>query len=248
MGSGSGGGGGGGSGGATAGGGEGYGGYQVKGGRLLVHNADATEKAEALRSVLKKLRPEYLHEQFVDSTARDVYHELSLINVDLCINRSWNGISRRLDVDDGQGCLPRLATALMRRLEGEDRNKKSRSFVRIALENFLLRSLGDDSQLFLSGSSEQVIRHLNHGVFEHQSSLFLGDLLYEIVRAEERALPPQVKLALRGVVQATADRIVSDFEKRFKGKALGNIPQISYGHLFDVIGSEEDWFLDQLRR
>src|SRR5436309_354641 len=73
MGSGSGGGGGGGTGGATAGGGRGYGGYKISGGRLIVQDVDASKKAKALSGVLKKLPPEYLQEQFIDSSAREVY-------------------------------------------------------------------------------------------------------------------------------------------------------------------------------
>ena len=248
MGSGSGGGGGGGSGGATAGGGEGYGGYRIKGGLLLVNDADATEKSKAVRSVLNKLRPEYLHEQFIDSSAREVYRELCLLNVDLSVNRSWGGISQRLGVDGGPGCLPQLAAVLLRRFGVDDHNKKSRSFVRMALENFLLRAVGDDSERYLSASAEQVIQHLDRGVFERLSNLFLGDLLYEVVRGEERALPPEVKSGLRSVVQARADRIVSDFETRFRGKRFAEVQQVSYRHLFDVIRSNEGWFIDQLRQ
>lgn len=249
MGSGSGGGGGGGSGGATAGGGKGYGGYRISGGRVLVQNVDATEKAEAVTRVLKRLRPEYLHEQFVESSARDVYRELTLLRVDLAMNRDWSGIATRLKVDGGAGCLPRLAAALMHRFEAVDGNKKSRAFVRMALENFLLRAVGDDSQTFASATADSVIRNLDAGVFDRQSALFLGDLLFEVVRGEERALPPEVKNGLRSVVQARADRIINDFMARFGGKSLGDdIKQVSYRHLFDVIAKKEDWFLDQLRR
>lgn len=249
MGSGSGGGGGGGSGGATAGGGKGYGGYRISGGRILVQDVDATKKAEALTRVLKKLRPEYLHEQFVDSSARNVYRELSLLRVDLAINRDWSGIAARLKVDGGPGCLPRLAAALMRRFEAADGNRKSRAFVRMALENFLLRAVSDDSQTFGSAAAEGVIRKLDAGVFDHLSGLFLGDLLYEVTRGEERALPEEVKEGLRSVVQERADRVVADFMTRFGGKPLGeDIKQISYRHLFDVIAQKEDWFRDQLRR
>jgi hypothetical protein len=248
MGSGSAGGGGGGSGGATSGGGVGYGGYQIRGGRILVQDVDATEKAEAVAKVLKKLRPEYLHEQFVNSSARDVYRELSLLRVDLAVNRDWSGIAARLKVADGPGCLPRLATALMRRFEAADHNKKSGAFVRMALENVLLRAVGDDSQTFLSATAEGVMRNLDAAVFDHLSALFLGDMLYEVLRGEERALPPRVKNGLRSVVQAKADHIVEDFMTRFGGKPLGDTKQVSYRHLFDVIAQREDWFLDQLRR
>jgi hypothetical protein len=250
MGSGSGGGGGGGSGGASGGGGggQGYGGYRISGGRILVQDVDVTKKADAVIRVLKKLRPEYLHEQFVDSSAREVYRALVLLNGYLAINRNWAGIAAMFKVDGGSGCLPRLAAALMRRFETADRNKKSRAFVRMALENFLLRAVGDDSQTFAMGSAEGVIEHLDAGVFERLSALFLGDLLYEVIRGEERALPPEVKNGLRSVVQGKADRIVDDFITRFGGKSLGDdIKQISYRHLFDVIAQREDWFLDQLR-
>lgn len=246
MGSGSGGGGGGGSGGATAGGGRGYGGYKVSGGRLIVQDVDATAKAKALSGVLKKLRPEYLQEQFIDSLAREVYRALSLLNVDLCINRSWNGIRNRLGVGGGRGCLTELAAAIVGGTA--DRNRKSRAFVRIALENFLLRAVGDDPALLTSATADDVIRAVDAGVFEHASALFLGDLLYEVVRGEERALPAEVKAGLRPVVQQRADRIVADFGERFRGKPLGDIKQVSHRDLFDVIASQKDWFVDQLRK
>jgi hypothetical protein len=248
MGSGSGGGGGGGSGGATASGGKGYGGYKIVGDRLIVQDVDAEEKAEAVRGVLTKLRPEYLHEMFVDSSAREVYRELSLLNVDLCMNRSWTGIADRLGVDGGPGCLTRLIAALMRRLKAADRNKKSRAFVRMALENFLLRAMRDDSNRLVSATAKDAIGDIDADVFEHLAGLFLGDLLYEVVRGEERALPPEVKTSLRPVVQARADKVVSDFGTRFRGKSLDTIKQVSYRNLFDVIASQEDWFLEALRK
>jgi hypothetical protein len=248
MGSGSGGGGGGGSGGATAGGGKGYGGYKVSDGRLIVENVDAEDKAEAVRRVLTKLSKEYLLEQFVDSSAREVYRELSLINVDLCTNRSWNGITKRLGVEGGPGCLTRLSAALIRHLQTPDQNKKSRAFVRMALENFLLRAIHDDSKLLVSATAEQVVAKIDPGVFARLAGLFLGDFLYEVVRGEERSLPPQVKAGLRPVVQVRADRIVSDFETRFRGKPLDKIKQVSYRNLFDVMAARKDWLVDQLRR
>jgi hypothetical protein len=248
MGSGSGGGGGGGSGGATAGGGRGYGGYRVSGGRLIVQDVDASEKAKAVGHVLKKLRPEYLQEQFIDSSAREVYRELSLINVDLCINRSWNGIRDRFGVDGGRGCLTKLVATIMGGLGTADRNRRSRSFVRMALENFLLRAMRDDPRLLLSATADEAIKAVDAGVFERASGLFLGDLLYEVLRGEERALPAEVKAGLRPVVQARADRIVADFETRFRGKPLDKIGQVSRRNLFDVIASQKGWFLDQLRK
>ena len=248
MGSGSGGGGGGGSGGASAGGGRGYGGYRVSGGRLIVDNVDAEEKAKAVTRVLKKLAPEYLKEQFVTSSAKEVYRELRLLNVDLCINRSWNGIQTRLGVAPSAGCLTKMIGKIMSGLETADRNKKSRAFVRMALENFILRLVGDDPAVLLTSNAQAAIKAADAKIFEHAAGLFLGDLLYEVVRGEERALPSEVKAGLRPVVQAKADEIVADFEARFLGKKLDKIDQVSHRHLFDVISSQEDWFFDRLRK
>jgi hypothetical protein len=108
--------------------------------------------------------------------------------------------------------------------------------------------VGDDSQVFISASADVVLRKLDRGVFDHLSSLFLGDLLYEVIRGEERALPPQVKDGLRAVVQERVDRIVANFISRFRSESLGeDIKQVSYRHLFDAIARKEDWFQDQLR-
>jgi hypothetical protein len=215
---------------------------------LIVRDVDAEDKAQAVRRVLNKLPKEYLIEQFVESSAREVCRELSLINVDLCANRSWNGIAKRLGIEGGPGCLTRLSAAVMRRLETPDQNKKSRAFIRMALENFLLRAMHDDSKRLLSAKAEEVIATIDHGVFERLGGLFFGDLLYEVVRGEERSLPPEVKTGLRPVVQARADRVVSDFETRFRGKPLGQINQVSYQNLFDVMATQKDWLVDQLRR
>jgi hypothetical protein len=157
-------------------------------------------------------------------------------------------IKQRLSVDGGRGCLTKLVASVMQRLDASDRNKKSRAFVRMALENFLLRAIGDNPTRLVSATADEAIRAIDAGVFGRAAGLFLGDLLYEVVRGEERALPPEVKASLRPVVQERADRIVADFEVRFRGKKLGQIEQVSYRDLFDVIASQRDWFVDQLRK
>lgn len=248
MGSGSAGGGGGGTGGATSGGGLGYGGYRFSGDTIVVRNVSAKKKAEALSMVLKKFRPEYIREQFVTSPAREVHHELARLSVDFRLNRQWTQITERLGVDGGPGCLLKLAAELMRRHEAADRNKKSRAFVRLALENFLLRMVGDNSEVFTSGTAAEVMQHLRPDVFDQLANYFLGDLLYEVIRGEERALPPAIKDGLRDEVQDRARLIVDDFMANFGRRSLGeDIPQASYVNLFDGIARKEDWFLSQLR-
>jgi hypothetical protein len=250
MGSGSsGGGGGGGTGGSTSGGGGGYGGYQFRAGTLVTSGASPKNRAKALSMVLKKLSPEYIHEQFVTSGVREIHHELILVSVDLRANRRWDQIAARLGVNDGPGCLLRLAAELTRRHEAKNKNEKSRSSVRMALENLLIRMVGDDTDVFLSGSAADVLAHLQPDVFDQLANEFLGDLLYEVIRTEERALPPEVKGDLRDDAQDRARRIADNFVHEFGGRALGpEVAQASYNNLFDGIALKEDWFLSQLRK
>jgi hypothetical protein len=220
----------------------------MKGGRLIVNNTDAQTKAAGVRRVLQKLKPEYVHEQFVQSAAGEVYRELSLLDVDLRVNHSWHGIAQRFGIDGGRGCLTKLVSAIMQGLQTPDQNRKSRAFVRMALENFLLRAIGDSPQRLTTATAAEALAALDANVFEHQAGLFLGDFLYEVLRGEEGALPPEVKEGLRPVVQQRADTVVAAFSARYRGKPLGAIPQISYRNLFDVIASQQDWFLGELRK
>jgi len=64
-----------------------------------------------------------------------------------------------------------------------------------------------------------VIRKLDAGVFDHLSGLFLGDLLYEVIRGEERALPQEVKDGLRSVVQERARPDRRGFHGAIRGQA-----------------------------
>jgi hypothetical protein len=199
--------------------------------------------------VLKKLSPEYIHEQFVTSGAREIHHELILVSVDLSANRRWDQITVRLGVTDGPGCLLRLAAELMHRHDAKNKNEKSRASVRLALENLLIRMVGDDIDVFSSGSAADVLAHLQPQVFDKLANTFLGDLLYEVLHTEERALPPDVKGNLRDDAQGRARKIADNFVREFGGQTLGpEVAQAGYNNLFDGITLKEDWFLSQLRK
>ena len=106
------------------------------------------------------MSPEYIHEQFVVSAAREVHHELNRLGVDLRVNHRWDQIAVRLGIDAGPGCLVRLAAELMRRHSAQDKNEKSRASVRMALENLLVRMVGDDVDIFTTGTAADVLQHL----------------------------------------------------------------------------------------
>jgi hypothetical protein len=262
MGSGSGGGGGGGSGGSSGGGrsgggggsgggkggGFGFGGIRFRNGKLSILDAKKTEKEAMVRHVLRKLSTEYIEAHLVTGPARELYRELTLISSDLRVNHSWRGIEDRLGVADASGCLSALAAILLKKHTPPGTEAAVSKVARIALENCLLRAVDEELDVFTRGGSTDILRSLNQPAFERLANNFLGDMLYEVLRAEERELPEAVRTSLREVVQERADAVVASFENQFKDRPLGSIPQISYRHLFDVMAVERDWLVKELRR
>lgn len=255
MGSGIGGGGGGGSGGsASVGGGSGYGrvrfgsGGGGGGGGVRVEHADAARMAALSKGVLKKLSSDYLRSHLVTGPAGAIYRELTLLRTDLQVNRKWDGIQARLGVDGGPGCLQRLGAELIRRFTPPSTETAVRSVARTAVENSLLRMVGDDVSTLLKGTAADVIAALNPRQFDELANLFLGDVLHQLLRTEERELPGTAALGLRGVVQERADAVVRSFERRFKDKSYGDVPQVGYRHLFEIMAAEPDWLVSELRK
>jgi hypothetical protein len=265
MGSGTGGGGGGGSGGSRGGGGGGgsssrggggrknggtggYGSFQFKDGQIKIVDASRSAKEGMVRNVLHKLSSEYLKSHLAVGPARDLYRELTLLSVDLRVNRSWGGVTSRLGVPDSPGCLAALAANLIRRHVQPATEAAIRNVARIALENCLLRIVSDDPDIFTTGSANDILGAVDPRAFDRLSNNFLGDLLYEILRSEESELPDLSSVVVREIVQAKADNLVGAFESRFKDRPHEGIPQVSYRYFFDIIKSEPDWFVKELRR
>jgi hypothetical protein len=243
MGSGRGGGGGGGSGGGGSGGGGGgnFGGYRMEKGRVVSVPPKLAALRDAVRGAFTKLSQEYLLTQFASPLVRAIYAELFLISVDLVQSKSWANIEKRHGVSGGPGCLSRLAAALMK-LE-EENEYKARKHVGMALENFLMRAVGDDPASLLRFTGDQVVRNIQPAVFKRTSNEFFGELVYQVLMSEPDAVPPDAEVHLRDVACETADRAIAGFEARFLNKE-----QATYRQVAVKIAERPAWFIEALRR
>src|SRR4051812_39539499 len=112
SGSGAGGGSGGGGGGGVFGGGAGRSSVTLRGSALRSVDPGAVAAYEAIHAIYSKLSHDYLTSLFDDPGVAQAYGALFRLGVALLQDKAWDSIQREFGVDDGPGCLTRLAAAL----------------------------------------------------------------------------------------------------------------------------------------
>lgn len=244
MGSGSGGGGGGGSGGGGGGGSwGGSGGYRWQDGKI---KSDVTPQSRAEREakkILRKLPKDYLMKQFGSPMIDSIYEELFELSVHVFQNRSWQGVTERYGIAGGGGCLNDWAGTMISRARESEPNQKVRETALLCLDDFLVLALNNDIDLYVSGSSADVLGRLKQSVFKKTSNNFLGAMIWRVLEREKEKLQTSAEVQLRVVAQNIANRCISAFESKFHAKS-----QITYRDLFRVIQDNPAWFLEELRR
>jgi GGDEF domain-containing protein len=180
---------------------------------------------------------------FGDSLLCSAYESLFEISVELVQNKSWKNIEQKYGVEGNEGCLVKLANAILEKVSAEQVDPKVRQVCRIALENFLILSVGDDPSVYLKATAQEIINKIDAKIFRSTSSYFLREVIYELVKREESAIPDQIRNDLYELSRYRADDIVSKFENRFKKS--GNV---SFRSLFRFINDNSDWFVPLLRK
>ncbi|QHT65326.1 hypothetical protein GXP67_00875 [Rhodocytophaga rosea] len=206
--------------------------------RQVIHRG-AQEVFEKLSSVGKS----YFKDQISNSLVRGVYSSLFDLSRELRIVRSWSTTQTFDKVDGGPGCLQNWVNKVIKENAGKE-NSKVKGVVRMALESFVLRALGDNLDVYIDGDIDDVRKHLNYNVFQSISGYFLGFVLYELLKRESEGMNDFDQDCLREIAQAKANQLIKDFEDKFlhnKHEEL-NINQITYSNLFDLFACEYKWF------
>lgn len=240
-------GGGGGGGGSGVGVGRSGGEYHSQGGTLVRGTVSSGGMARHFREALSAIPKEYLSKYISSPLAGAIYRELFLLNVDLVTNHSWTGIQQRLGVKGGAGCLGGIAHTLMARYGSMERDKRVQDTMSLAVEDFLTRAVGDDPDILLSGSSTDVLNAVDSRVFASTAGFFLSFVIQHMLEREHERLGPEGKAQLRSLAEAQANRIWARFDRDYRGKPFGNIPQVSAANLLHVI-SEEGWFAEEIKK
>jgi hypothetical protein len=197
---------------------------------------------KAIGEILGTSPREYLEKQFCNPILRSVYEQLFRLSVEIFQNKSWDGVSKYYGVPDGPGCLMRWSNAVIDRCRKDEPNRKAQEIARICLDDFLILALDKDYDLFISGSSKQILSKLNQKVFGSTSGYFLGLLIWRIMERERERLPASTEIRLREASQVRADRIINKFTRDFKDKE-----QTTYRDLFRVICENLSWFITEMR-
>jgi hypothetical protein len=249
SGAGAGGGSGGGSGGfgGGSGGGGGIGSVTLRGGALTSTDPGAVAAFDAIVQVYAKLSHDYLSSLLSDPGVAKAYEALFRLGVALLQDRSWDAIQREFGVDDGPGCLARLAAALASDSGSDAVNPRLQAPLKAAILDFLLRAVGDNLAIRNRGDSTAVLATASSDAFGRTANLFLGSYLSAVLRLEGKNLNRGARAHLNDYAMAQADRIVAAFAGKFRHQPWKDIPQVTYPHMIRVLGGERDWTVKQLR-
>jgi hypothetical protein len=243
-----------GGGGGGGGGGRGGGGTGGPGGPVRFRKGNAVPKAISSGSVFKQVKATlrslktrssaYLIKQFCSPIVASVYEQLFEISVHLFINKSWAGIHKRYGVDPSNGCMKRLAKAIVDEFQAQEPDERVRETVLMGLEDFFVKAANNDLSIWRA-NGEQVIQKLDQDVFKSTSAFFLTFLLWRVLQREQEALPREMQTQLRSTSESIANGVVRSFEEIFQGKLEGS-RQITHRALFRIIGKNQDWFFKEL--
>ena len=238
---------GGGSGGFGGGGGGGLGSVTLRGDALTSANPGAVVAFDAIVGVYAKLSHDYLSSLFSDPGVAKAYRALFHLGVALLQDRSWDAVQREFGVDDGPGCLARLAEALASDGGSDAVNPRLQAPLKTAILDFLSRAVGDDRDIRSRGDASDVLAAARDDVFTLTANLFLGSYLSETLRLEAKNLNRAARAYLNDYAMAQANRIVGAFAGKFCHQPWRDNPQVSDPHMIRVLGGEPAWTVKQLR-
>lgn len=220
-------------------------GYSFRDGRTTAIETSGARAQEAVRNAFAKLSRDsqkYLLAQFCSPMLRQVFEQVFLLPAPVFRDRRWDLVARQFTIGSGRGCLREWVEHVIAEAAGSEPNPRVRETIRMCLEDFLVTALGNDIDAYLSGDGSSVVRKLDERVFKSTSGHFLGALLWRVLERELERLPETSETQLRQASQKLADKVVGEFERRFK------TGQVTHRQLFRVLQDNRDWLLEELRR
>jgi hypothetical protein len=229
------------------------GGFWVgRGGGVRQRDPSRKQVDDALSELYAKLHGRYLAERLcspaLKATAGEVFRHF---RVEVLLNRSWDSITERFGIDGGPGCLLRYVNefALRGEIEGSP-SEAQRSFARQCLEDLFIRALGNNINLYLTGTADAVLAAMDSRVFDDALTAFVGSGLRQLAERTANRLPRGAREALREVTDLHARRLCDRFRARYSGRPFGDLSQVAMTDMFQVLAdpAAADWFITELRK
>lgn len=246
--SGAGGGSGGSSGGGGGGGGVGAGSLALDSGKLREIDPAEQDAWNAIQGIFSRLTPDYISFIVGDDAVRAAYEALHWLHVVLVQDPSWAKVQERYHVTDGPGCLLELIEKLCTEAGPSAVNPRLHAVLFASLKDFFLEVIGDPV-VRDAGDAREVMEHVNRKAFGSTSAIFLGAYLKEALRIEEKGLSRLARRRLAEFGLAKANQIVAEFQQTFRNQPWqGQLRQVGYTHLFEIMKAESEWLLKLLRK
>jgi hypothetical protein len=235
----------GGGGGGGGGGGSGYSIGQASAGssRLVPRSKEKIDKA--FDELMAGPPKEYYMAIFASDLVEHLYGALQDIAVSLCLNQDWQAIQSKYQVSPDPGCLVQLKEAMVRMYGGDQVDPTVRDACLMVLETFFTYAIGNSPTVYAAADAAKVFQKADRKVLvESRSSYFLREMIFEVAKCQKAEQTSELRTNLYKYSLERADRIVRDFEHRFKDLD----PQMTHNQIFQVIRQNPDWFLNLLKK
>lgn len=184
----------------------------------------------------------FVFDVLTSAPVRKCYEELFNLSVLLGQQRDWTSVKEQYGVPDQPGCLSALADAVVAR-HGAEGTEIQRELASTAVLEVLVTAVGQDDDLFMEATADQVFDAIDRDVFRSLSGHYLGAVLgHEL----EREVPPLLQAerqVVRQAAQERADYLIRSFEGRYRGQE-----QFTHKRLLAIAADERAWVEDKLRK
>lgn len=220
-------------------------GYIFKNKKLVVLKLNKKNVRIKIKSKLRQITNQYLDNQFCSKLTNGAYQELFTVASIVYRANSSIELAKQYNIEPGSGFIRQLVNAIVEKYRLLENNLKVQETIRTSLEDFFIKALGDNLtaiDLYINGTSSQILAKLDKSIFKHTSGFFLSKLLWRIIEREIERQPEEIQSLYSEISEEIANKIITSFEDVFipKGKM--------HRDLFNVIQDDPEWFRRELRK
>lgn len=197
------------------------------------------------QTVLGNLKPAYLGEQFAGRTLSALVHELTLLKIDLTLNRSWKSMCERLGLPPNASPADVRDQLLRKQADGESDARIKETATATIYYFFEELCRFDDEVLYAKGSNK-TLDELDRGVIENALGTFLRIHYVNILQREE---PKLLDSKSQSGLEVLATEMASELVRRLRHR-YGSKDQSSEGDFLKRAGSTDEeraWLLTAVR-
>jgi hypothetical protein len=184
---------------------------------------------------------EYLLQFFLSPLAEKVYLTMHDFYRRVTSGDPESAPPKFYGISSHAGFIPQLVEYILVDGSKLEPNVKVREVVRMTVEDFLLTAIGNDPELYVDGSYDQVMTKLDLDFFRYTSNNFLGSLIWHILAREIERMQPASENKVREQCRQLGEKIAIQFNLDFLGDSGKG-----YERLFGLLREKPEWILKEL--